>query len=186
VASRNQHKAQVDPEKLFLHGVSFHEAQIVLTEQTPDVHSVEARAMAAPACVLSAFACELFLKCLVCIERGYQPRGHDLLVLFNLLSAQTRERLREIWAHHAQTYQDKVQEFRAMHGFTFETELVAALKKGRRAFDLIRYRHEERREEFAFYLGALPYMLRNRAFELRPDWAEQAKKAWHERHGVPM
>jgi hypothetical protein len=155
-------------------------------EHAPNVYSVEARAMTAPVGVLSAFACELFLKCLVCVERGDQPHGHDLLALFNLLSAQTRERLSEMWASHAQKYQDKVQEFSAMHGLTFETELVAALKTGRRAFDLIRYRHEERGEEFAFYLGALPYMLRNRAFELRPDWAEQAKKAWHERHGVPM
>src|SRR5262245_36741778 len=44
-------------------------------------------------CVLAAFTIELMFKCLICIEQGGSPRGHDLLELFDKLSAPTRERL---------------------------------------------------------------------------------------------
>jgi hypothetical protein len=57
-------------------------------------------------------------------------------------------------------------------GVRIEPELTAALAAGRRAFQRIRYLHEEPGEDFVFYLGALPKMLKKVAFELRPDWAE--------------
>jgi hypothetical protein len=57
-------------------------------------------------------------------------------------------------------------------GVKIETELTPALATGRRAFQRIRYFHEEPGEDFVFYLGALPKMLFEVAFELRPDWAE--------------
>jgi hypothetical protein len=57
-------------------------------------------------------------------------------------------------------------------GLTIEPELTSALAAGRRAFELIRYWHEDPDEDCVFYLGALPNMLFEIAFELRPDWAK--------------
>ena len=168
------------PESIFLQAVSFHEAQKLLLEQVPDHYSVRARALAPPVCVLAAFTSELLLKCLICIEGGYPPRTHDLLALFKMLSNPTRKRLKEMWADHIRFYGAKADEFKKATGITFEPDVLLALAAGRKAFDLIRYQHEGRNEEYSFYLGALPDMLKRIAFELRPDWAKHAEKQWHE------
>jgi hypothetical protein len=57
-------------------------------------------------------------------------------------------------------------------GVRIEPERTAALAAGGRAFQRIRYLHEESGENFVFYLGVLPKMLKKVAFELRPDWTE--------------
>ena len=97
-----------------------------------------------------------------------------------MLSAKTRKRLKEMWAGHVRFHGDKAEEFKRATGITFETDLTLALAAGRKAFELIRYQHDGLNEEYAFYLGALPDMLGKVAFELRPDWAEHAKKQWQE------
>jgi hypothetical protein len=43
--------------------------------------------------VLSVFASELHLKCLLCIEKGVVPAKHDLKVLFEGLNVATRHEL---------------------------------------------------------------------------------------------
>lgn len=43
-----------------------------------------------PAMVCSAFSVELFVKCLVMVERGETPRGHQLKTLFSLLSSSSQ------------------------------------------------------------------------------------------------
>lgn len=43
-----------------------------------------------PAIVCSAFAAELFMKCLVLVERGAAPRGHQLRTLFSRLAPASR------------------------------------------------------------------------------------------------
>jgi hypothetical protein len=53
--------------------------------------------LAEPLAVLSALTTELFLKCLICIETGDTPRGHDLKELFDQLSVATRTRIQDLW-----------------------------------------------------------------------------------------
>jgi HEPN domain-containing protein len=177
-ARRRRRSAACDPEKLFLQATAFQEAKDVLSKRMTTAQG--GVVLMAPTCVLSAFASELLLKCLICLERGYAPEGHDLLVLFNMLATQTRDRLKEMWANHTQTYRDKVEEAERLTGIKFETDLTLALKAGRNTFNLLRYMHEGHKEEYAFYLGALPHMLGRVAFELRPEWARRAKKEWEE------
>jgi HEPN domain-containing protein len=173
-----------DPTKLFHQAHSFRQAAQALSQQITGIE--DGVVLMTPACVLSAFSCELFLKCLICIERGSAPEGHDLLVLFKKLTAQTRKRLKDMWANHTLRYRDKVEETKRLTGVTFETDLERALEAGRNAYTLLRYMHEgTHQKEYAFYLGALPQMLGHVAFELKPEWAEKAKKAFDEVSSQP-
>jgi HEPN domain-containing protein len=146
--------SSVSPENIFAQADGFHRALELLMENSPN--DQRAAALVPPVCVLAAFTIELMLKGLICIERGGSPpRGHDLLALFDELSAPTRKRLEAMWTPR-------------------EPELGLALAAGRKAFEQVRYFYEDHKEDFAFYLCSLPDMLVKVAFELRPDWAGRA------------
>src|ERR1700745_2660716 len=87
-----------EPERIFQQAIRFHQAQKIL-ERSPDD---QREALVQPVCVLAAFTIELLLKCLIRIEGGSPPRDHDLLELFKLLSARTRERLEAMWSDYVQ------------------------------------------------------------------------------------
>jgi HEPN domain-containing protein len=153
-----------EPERIFQQAIRFHQAQKIL-ERSPDD---QREALVQPVCVLAAFTIELLLKCLIRIEGGVPPRDHDLLELFKLLSAPTRERLEAMWSDYVQHRGEAFEQV----GVAIEPELTSALAAGRKGFEVIRYWHEEPEEDCVFYLTALPTMLFTVAFELRPDWAE--------------
>ena len=154
------------PERILQTAIAFYKVQQILKKKTPDDHD-EGVALTLTICLLQALTSELLLKCLIRIEGGTPPREHDLLCLFNLLSAPTRERVEAMWRDYVQ---HRVEAFR-QDGMMIEPELTAALAAGRKGFEVIRYWHEEPDEDCAFYLTALPNKLFEVAFELRPDWA---------------
>jgi HEPN domain-containing protein len=167
-------RAHILPVSIFLHAASFREAQLILEESR--VPQVQRKALVLPGCVLSAFTSELLIKCLICIERGGKPpRGHDLLELFEKLSARTRKRLEAIWTDHLQLHRNKFEELQREVGLKLPSDLRSALALGGKAFELIRYLYEGLEEEFAFYLGAMPDILGKVVLELRPDWVERAR-----------
>jgi HEPN domain-containing protein len=156
-------------ERIFLQAIRFHHAQKLVMESSPND---QREALVQPVCVLAAFTIELLLKCLIRIEGGTPPRDHDLLELFNLLSASTRERLEAMWRHYVQSQRAETTEPFEQIGTTIEPELTSALAAGRKGFEVVRYWHEEPQEDCVFYLTELPNMLFEVAFELRPDWAQ--------------
>ena len=127
-----------EPERIFQQAVGFHQAQKILMESSPND---QREALVPPVCVLAAFTSELMLKCLICIERGSPPRGHDLLALFNELTAPTRKRLEVMWTDYVQHHPDRAAFKKAE--VTMEPELTSALAAGRKGFEVIRYWHEE-------------------------------------------
>jgi len=159
-----------EPERIFQQAISLLRAQEILKERKTDDHD-EAVALVTTTSLLQAFTIELLLKCLIRVEGGSPPPIHDLLDLFNLLSAPTRERLETMWRDYVQSQPAEMTEPFKQAGMTIEPELTSALAVGRRAFQRIRYLHEEPGEDFVFYLGALPNMIMTVAFKLRPDWA---------------
>jgi HEPN domain-containing protein len=159
-----------EPERIFQQALSLLMAQQILKEKKTDDHD-EAVALGMTAALLQAFTIELLLKCLIRIEGRDPPPIHDLLCLFNQLSAPTRERLAAMWRDYVQSQPAETTAPFERIGVRIEPELTAALAAGRRAFQRIRYWHEEPGEDFVFYLGALPKMLKSVAFDLRPDWA---------------
>jgi hypothetical protein len=130
-----------------------------------------------PGAVINVFSSELFLKALICIETGHIPRGHHLLRLFNALSAKTRKRITEMWDAYAIRHADRWPEIEAIIGSPVARDLLTALRLGSKTFELARYYYEGR-EEFQFYIGALPYMLGSVAFELKPDWSKHAAQSF--------
>jgi len=65
----------IDPFKVFMNAEGFRRADILLrTKQDPQL----AVAVASPALVLSAFASELYMKCILVIEKGKAPGWHHL------------------------------------------------------------------------------------------------------------
>jgi hypothetical protein len=160
-----------EPERILQQAISLHKAQQILREKKTDDHD-EAVALVMTTSLLQAFTIELLFKCLIRVEGRSPPQIHDLLCLFNLLSAPTRGRLEAMWRDYVQSQPAETTEPFKQAGVTIEPELSSALAAGRRAFERIRYWHEEPGEDFVFYLGALPNMLFEIAFELRPDWAE--------------
>jgi hypothetical protein len=161
-----------EPERILQQAISCYKVVQILKEKPDDRNE----AVAIVVCLLEAFTSELLLKCLIRIEGGSPPQIHDLLDLFNRLRAPTRERLEAIWSDYVQQLTPNTIEAFKQVGVTIEPQLTSALAAGRRAFELIRYWHEDPDEDYAFYLGALPNMLMRVVFDLRPDWAETANK----------
>ena len=153
-----------EPERILQQAMRFHQPQKILESSPND----QREALVQPVCVLAAFTIELLLKCLICFEGGSPPSKHELDDLFNLLSAPTRERLEAMWLDHVQSLPDSTTDAFKQAGLTIEPELTSALTAGRKAFQRIRYWHEDG-EDFVFYLGDLPKMLFEIAFELRPE-----------------
>jgi HEPN domain-containing protein len=174
MAQRKEKK--IEPDAIFLEAVKFHTASRTLQEWKP-WHPSGVRAMDMPFAILNAFSSELFLKALICIETGHIPRGHHLLSLFNALSAKTRKRITEMWDAYAITHADRWPEIEAIIGSPVARDLPTALRLGSKTFELARYYYEGR-EEFQFYIGALPYMLGRVAFELKPDWSKHAAQTF--------
>jgi hypothetical protein len=86
---------KVDPYRIFQQADNFFKAQETLY-RTVQREPPSAQNLVLPALVLSAFASELFLKCLIGIETDATPPvGHNLFVLFKRLSNPTRKRLEE-------------------------------------------------------------------------------------------
>jgi HEPN domain-containing protein len=157
-----------EPERIFEQAIRFHQAQQILKSSPND----QREALVQLVCVLAAFTIELLLKCLIRIEGGRPPSIHELDDLFNLLSAPTRERLEAMWRDYVHAMPAETTEPFKRIGVTIEPELTSALTAGRKAFQRIRYWHEEAGDDFVFYLGDLPTMLFTVAFELRSDWGE--------------
>jgi hypothetical protein len=158
-----------EPKRILQQAIGFYNVPGFLMDKQP-AHHQEAVALAMTVCLLQAFTSELVLKCLIRIEGGSPPRTHDLLALFNLLSEPTRKRLEAMWFDYVQRNPDQSEALKQV-GVTIEPELASALAAGRRAFEFVRYWHENSDEEYVFYLEALPNMLFRVALDLRSDWA---------------
>ena len=77
----------------------FHHAEtfIAAYDQLHAVTAERVGMLAAPITVISAFASELYLKCLIGRETGDAPRGHDLMVLHSKLTTELKAVLEKHW-----------------------------------------------------------------------------------------
>src|SRR5262245_1548921 len=166
----------VRPESIFLHATKFNKAYKVLVDTGAALGTSET---VARACGLAGVTSELMLKCLISLEANSPPDGHDLLPLFDMLSAGTQGRLQVKWAEHVQANRDEVDMVKREGGVAVEPDLRLALEVGGKAFSVVRYWYEGRHREITFYLGALPDLLAEVALELRPDWAGRPEMVWH-------
>jgi hypothetical protein len=87
----------IDPRAIFLHGNGFFLAGELLSSFDMNKNPQLAAEIGQAAMVLSALTSEVFFKCLICIETGLVPSGHDLDYLFKRLSASSRAEIEQIW-----------------------------------------------------------------------------------------
>ncbi len=161
----------LNPQKIFEHARKFQWANEFLrsnhiTQET--VHSA-----ADPSMVLSAFACELYLKCLLCIEgkTGFD-KIHDLKRLFDMLGPDLRRRIEQVWD--ADIWQPFRRNMLAQVEGAGQTRIPRslswALKAGALAFVKLRYVFEEPKRDIKFILGDFPEVLKKVILEIHPYW----------------
>jgi hypothetical protein len=165
-------KVAHDPRKLFVHACRFHESDHRLRNSISNKDNPnEVDLIAQPAMVLSAFASELYLKCLICIETGEAPRGHDLKGLFLRLGPLTRKRIEDLWDEDRRRphNQKQLNFIRGLpEGDRLQPDLLFIIGTSAKAFEELRYIYET---EFPrFLLGEFPNILHRVILEKHPEW----------------
>ena len=169
----------IDPLRIFMHAQGFLAAEDYITNIDLKQNLQLALEMSQAGMVLSAFNCELFLKCLICLETNVVPPGHDLDELFEKLSPKTRARCIEIWDSEVVPLRNSMwtkteQEFGK--GETLKRDLPSAIKAGRRAFEKMRYSYEPESKNSQFIISDLPRLLYYVILEKKPEWARLRRK----------
>ena len=116
-----------------------------------------------PAIVCSAFSVELFIKCLVMVEGGGAPRGHQLKALFSLLSQSSQAAV-------AQRFGELVGSNPTARAMTAQfphisLEIEDVLDTVNRVFEQWRYAYEGEAGS-AYGLGELAQAVQERVVEL--------------------
>lgn len=165
-------KAPIDPHEIYLHAFRFHESDHRLRNSISPEDPNEVMLIAHPSMMLSAFASELYLKCLLCIETGKVHTGHDLKSLFLRLDLQTRKHIENLWNEYTRR-PDRQKELNCIRqlpgGERLQADLQHALDIGANAFIELRYLYETKRSYFI--LANFPDILQKVILEKTPpEW----------------
>lgn len=160
---------------IFLAGTNyFRTHQLIHSAVDYDLNRLVQGGYALPAAVMSAFASELLLKCIICIETGKVPHGHPLKALFDQLSPTSQTELQRLWDEYAQQRAEEWDYLEKKYGHEIPRTLPEALTAGSNAFEVLRYGHHEKaNKSFGGYgLDDLPHLLGRRVLQLRPEWLD--------------
>ena len=161
-------KPKRDPTRIYVQAERF----LFSEERLRSPANMESPAVGAyialPALVLSAFAAELYLKCLICIEGDSVPPTHNLKNLFARLNGKTQRRLEEMWTASLPSREAMFEFAEREFGYTAARDLRSALADGGSAFEQLRYVHEGE-PKTKYYLADFPRMIRKVIWEQRPD-----------------
>jgi len=117
-----------------------------------------------------ALAVEFYLKCLLEIECNQTPETHDLQFLFRQLSRCSRAKLRK---RHDKLAPDDRMLSNMREKYGIKTDLESLLEDGKDVFTDYRYLFEGirgRTKGLGFLLELFGQLVRNRIFDLRPEW----------------
>jgi hypothetical protein len=161
---------KLDPQQIYLNGCRFQFA----SERLRDANHLrpgDFELLAYPSMVLSAFASELYLKCLICIETGTVPDSiHSLKKLFRQINRRYQSQVEDGWKLQVQR-PDIVQSLamiEAQYGVKVPRDLDWALDAGSHGFVQIRYIYEGAQTKFL--LGDFPQILRAVILQVKPEW----------------
>jgi hypothetical protein len=173
-------KQPTSAQDIFSHAERFYRAFLALRALQPDPRVDEHAhlTLIEPLIVLGALSTELFLKCLICIERprNSPPRDHNLKRLFDELGEATRKHIEALWdSDVVPRRRDKWDEWERF-GLKIPRDLSSALEKGGKAFNVYRYSYEENTEGVHYYLDDLSALLETLILEMKPDlkWLRRA------------
>jgi hypothetical protein len=122
-----------------------------------------------PGIVLSAFASETYLKCLLHLEKGNAPRTHDLHKLFLKLKPETQDQLAQRWQRVIAQQSAELDERTRQMGRPIPRDLPGALRVGSNAFVELRYLWQETPSTM-FILSDLPGVLRSAILDRQQAW----------------
>jgi HEPN domain-containing protein len=171
--SRSAGNPLPDPLKIFMNAERFRQADLLLRSVNDQRIAVT---IASPALILSAFASELYLKCIVCIETGELAHGHHLKNLYRRIEPSTRRSIEEKWDEYVSSpvKQRLYEALASINGRPVPVDFDWTLSEGSSAFTSLRYLHEVDDLKTKFLLGDFPNILREVIVQKRPQWAFMA------------
>jgi hypothetical protein len=156
-----------DPRKIFEHAERFRWTDIHLRlHRDQQVLPM----ILLPAMMLSAFASELYLKCLHRIDGNEMMESHSLQELYQALQPLRQKRIETLWNAlmiEQKPLLDIIDQTAKFQKYT--RDLTTALKDSDQSFVRLRYEYEDR--NFKFYLGDFPTVLRTTILEIQPSWS---------------
>lgn len=165
--------SNIDPKRIFLHARGFHQAESHIANVDIDKNPQLALEMSQAQMVLSAFISELYFKCIICIETGLTPAGHELDKLFDQLSPTSKELIEKIWDKEVIPMRNPMWtkiEDEFGDGDTLKRGFRDAIEAGSRAFEIMRYGYEPQAKNSKFYISDLPQLLHRVILGMKPEW----------------
>jgi hypothetical protein len=152
-----------DPLKIFHYAEFYQRAQLHLMSN--------ALSFAPAIIVVSEFSSELFLKCMICLEKtGSVPAEHDLRLLFDTLSVDVQRVTTTEWDRYTMVADSTFKACELAWNMRVPRSLSWALEKGGTAFEKIRYGYEGIPGDVYFVLHEFPRILRSVILRSHPDW----------------
>ena len=160
-----------DPIAVFCNAGFFHEAASVLMKAEKSGNA--SRALAVPASANLAFSCELYLKCLLFIEAKKVQAEHHLKLLFDGLEISTQEAIVKAWNASILKMVSTDQKSMAEN---HELDLVVALQRYGKAFEVLRYVYDASPDQIEFGMYHLGDVLRKFIFSIKPEWSDSLRE----------
>jgi hypothetical protein len=158
---KKRRKLPSDPKLIFVHALKFMRAEEHLrNSQKPPTPDFE------PIMILSAFASELFLKCIHAIAGTTASDTHRLNVLFRRLHNTRKNRITELW--NISPAPEAMKNFNRDAKANESSELLPLLRGSGDAFERLRYAYES--GGGTFLIPWLPRVLCQAILEIKPEW----------------
>lgn len=159
------------------HEVFLHACRFMLADEELRICAVEKphlhEWLMFPSMVLTAFSCELFLKCLLMVENKPTPSLHNLSHLYEILDSNTKTEIEKYWDAQTARVEHHFVENERITGEKLPRDLKTALKDCGDAFTLLRYNYEDKTCG-KFYIAHLSRVLHAVVLDLT-GWLEDDK-----------
>ncbi len=179
MAKKNTPSNQYDFSSIFWNASNFENASMILDRENARVFMSTKGPVRShyqvPTVVCRAFSIELYLKCLIGIETGNVPRGHELAELYLLLSEQSRKAIKDkfdslILANPGLMAMKKFFANDKSSPVNISLDIEDVLKVVNRVFETWRYSYEGKGGS-SYGLGELSRAIRETIIALNPDIA---------------
>lgn len=169
VADRRDERP-IDPHQIFLQADSFWEANRYLLKSSNPIEAMNKAPLSPPAMVISAFASELYFKCLLCLRHGHPHKelNHNLERLFTHLDDDVQKHIEAAWVKYTADNSLQWDIIEKSSGVPVPRDLRSALAAGKGAFSEVRYIYEGKGG--MFNLMELPPMIRSVIITQMPHW----------------
>ncbi|MGA2483347.1 MAG: hypothetical protein ABSF92_09530 [Candidatus Acidiferrales bacterium] len=162
MAANSKNVVKADPKGIFGTAEVYLTGASMLANRLPDLMF--------PWVMCSAFSLELYLKCLILVERGTLEKGHDLADLFSKTTPESQKAIRASYESHKAKMEAM---YAAVKGIPApKTDFDYVLHISADAFVKFRYAFEQGTGggDFGWSASPISECVRGRLLELHPDW----------------